>query len=99
MKYFEFWFDEFKRGNYMPLTPKIKNKRNLGAKRHQTRLTLKDEKALLHFTRFFADKNYTIIRNPKGKYYIVIMNYSELSKNDWFAFLDYVKAVEQYESE
>ena len=96
MKYFEFWFDEFRKGNYMPLTPKIKNKRNLVAKKRITRICLKDENALLCFTRFFSNKDYTIRRNPKGQYYIVIMDVKELANGEWNSFLDYCKAIEQY---
>lgn len=97
MKHYEFWFDEFRKGNYMPLTPKIKNKRNLGVKKI-TRITLKDEKAILYFTRFFDNKNYTMRYNPKGKYYIIIMNANDLSKGEWKEFLEYVKACEEYEN-
>lgn len=94
MKHYEFWFDEFRKGNYMPLTPKIKNKRNLGAK-HITRICLKDENALLCFTRYFSNKDYTIRRNQKGQYYIVIMNVKEFEQGEWNSFLDYCKAIEQ----
>lgn len=98
MKIDSIFVDEFKMGKYMPLTPKNKNKRFLGVQKI-IRITLPCERALSYFTRYFENKNYTIRRNSKGKYYNVMINGSELPKDEWNEFLNYVKVCEQYESE
>ena len=96
MKIIKNFFDEFKRGKYMPLTPKIKNKAHSGCFRI-TRICIHKEKGLLYFIRFFKNKDYKIRYNPKGQYWIIIMNMNELSKDEWKQFLEYVRLEEEYE--